>query len=170
MLELSIFSILALFMLGGSITMVWSHQPLFSAFGFLIAMLALAGLFGLLNLQFLALAQIMVAVGAVVVLTMLTILSVNAQEKQLPQEPHKLRWFIISTVIVAPFTYLLYATLSQAYTHFMPLEKVTVKVIGKSLFSEWVFAFEIISILLLTAMVGAIVIARKHLPKQKACS
>ena len=170
MLELSIFSILALFMLGGSLTMIWSHQPLFSAFGFLVAMLALAGIFGLLNLQFLALAQIMVAVGAIVVLTMLTILTVNAQEKQLPDEPLKLRWIIISTIIVAPFTYLLYTTLSHAYTHFIPLEKVTSKVMGKALFTEWVFAFEIISILLLTAMVGAIVIARKHLPKQKALS
>ena len=170
MLELSIFSILTLFILGGSITMVWSHQPLFSAFGFLVAMLAPAGLFALLHLQFLALAQIMVAVGAIVVLSMLTILTVNAQEEHLPQEPHKLRWFIVGSLIIAPFTYLLYSTLTKAYAHFKPLENVTVKVLGASLYTEWVFAFEIISILLLTAMVGAIVIARKHLPKKKACS
>ena len=149
--------------------MVWSHQPLFSAFGFLIAMLALAGVFALLHLQFLALAQIMVAVGAVVVLTMLTILTVNAQSSELPQEPHKIWWFIGSSFLVAPFTFLLYHTLSTAYQHFSTLENVTVKVVGKVLFTEWVFAFEIISILLLTAMVGAIVIARKHLPKQKVC-
>ena len=149
--------------------MVWSHQPLFSAFGFLIAMLALAGVFALLHLQFLALAQIMVAVGAVVVLTMLTILTVNAQNSELPQEPHKIWWFIGSSLLVAPFTFLLYHTLSTAYQHFSTLENVTVKVVGKVLFTEWVFAFEIISILLLTAMVGAIVIARKHLPKQKVC-
>ena len=146
--------------------MVWSFQPIFSAFGFLIAMLALAGVFALLHLQFLALAQIMVAVGAVVVLTMLTILTVNAQSNELPKEPHKLQWFLVTTFLVAPFTFLLYHTLSTAYQHFSTLQTVTAKVVGKALFTEWVFAFEIISILLLTAMVGAIVIARKHLPKE----
>jgi NADH-quinone oxidoreductase subunit J len=41
------------------------------------------------------------------------------------------------------------------------METVSSKVVGKLLFSEWVLPFEIVSILLLTAMVGAIVIARK---------
>jgi NADH-quinone oxidoreductase subunit J len=42
------------------------------------------------------------------------------------------------------------------------MEAVSSKVVGKLLFSEWVLPFEIVSILLLTAMVGAIVIARKE--------
>ncbi|MBU4025658.1 NADH-quinone oxidoreductase subunit J, partial [bacterium] len=41
------------------------------------------------------------------------------------------------------------------------------KVVGKALFSEWVLPFEIISILLLSAMVGAIVIARKEIVKKE---
>ena len=89
MLEISIFSILALFMIGGSIAMITNRQTVFSAFGFLVAMIGLAGIFALLNSQFLAVAQIMVSVGAVVVLSMLTILTVNANEKSLPHEPNK---------------------------------------------------------------------------------
>jgi len=166
-LEISIFAILALFMLGGSITMISSKQTIFSAFGFLVAMIALAGLFALLDSRFLALAQIMVSVGAVVVLSMLTILTLNAKEKSLPHEPYKLRWIIGSSILVLPFTLLLYKTLSLSYESFTKMQSVNSKVVGKLLFSEWVLPFEIVSILLLSAMVGAIVIARKDTPKSK---
>ena len=85
LLETSIFSILALFMLGGSITMIMSRQTIFSAFGFLVAMIALAGIFALLDARFLAVAQIMVSVGAIVVLSILTVLTINMREENLPQ-------------------------------------------------------------------------------------
>ena len=85
LLETSIFSILALFMLGGSITMIMSRQTIFSAFGFLVAMIDLAGIFALLDARFLAVAQIMVSVGAIVVLSILTVLTINMREENLPQ-------------------------------------------------------------------------------------
>jgi len=165
-LEISLFIILALFMLGGSIAMITNKQSVFSAFGFLVSMIALAGMFALLDSRFLAIAQIMVSVGAVVILSMLTILTVNAKEEALPFEPNKYRWMLFSGVLVLPFTLLLYKTLVALYSSFSPLESVNSKVVGKLLFSGWVFPFEIVSILLLTAMVGAIVIARKFSPKE----
>lgn len=167
MLEISIFSILALFMIGGSIAMISNKQTVFSAFGFLVAMIGLAGIFALLNSQFLAIAQIMVSVGAVVVLSMLTILTVNARETNLPKEPHKYKWIIFASILVTPFTVLLYKTLTTLPDHFSTMETVNSKVIGKLLFSEWVLPFEILSILLLSAMLGAIVIARKSKRKQR---
>ena len=162
MLELSLFIILAIFLLGGAITVLFSHETVFGGFGFLVTMIALAGLFALLESQFLAIAQIMVSVGAVVVLSMLTILSINIKEEDLPDEPHKFKWIALSAVIITPFTYLLYKVLTESYQHFANLQGVDAKVVGELLFSDWVFAFEIVSILLLSAMVGAIVIARKH--------
>lgn len=167
MLEISIFSILALFMIGGSIAMISNKQTVFSAFGFLVAMIGLAGIFALLNSQFLAIAQIMVSVGAVVVLSMLTILTVNARESNLPKEPHKYKWIIFTSILVTPFTVLLYKTLTILPEHFSAMETVNSKVTGKLLFSEWVLPFEILSILLLSAMLGAIVIARKSKRKQR---
>lgn len=161
MLEISIFTILALFMLGGSIAMLVNKQTLFSAFGFLVAMIGLAGMFALLDSRFLALAQIMVSVGAVVVLSMLTILTINAKEENLPQEPNKYKWIIVSSLLVLPITLLIYKSTTALYASFATMEVVSSKVVGKLLFSEWVLPFEIVSILLLSAMVGAIVIARK---------
>lgn len=148
-------------MLGGSIAMVINKQTIFSAFGFLVAMIGLAGMFALLDSRFLAVAQIMVSVGAVVVLSMLTILTINAKEESLPQEPNKYKWIVFSIILVLPITLLIYKTTTAMYNSFSSMEQVTSKVVGKLLFSEWVLPFEIVSILLLTAMVGAIVIARK---------
>ena len=162
MLEVSIFAILAMFMIGGSVAMILNKQTIYSAFGFLIAMIGVAGMFALLENRFLALAQIMVSVGAIVVLSMLTILTINAKEESLPHEPNKYKWILLSSVLVAPFTFLLYKTLSAAHRNFAQMETITSKVVGKALFSEWVLPFEIVSILLLAAMLGAIVIARKE--------
>ena len=161
MLEISIFSILAMFMLGGSIAMITNKQTLFSAFGFLVAMIGLAGMFALLDSRFLALAQIMVSVGAVVVLSMLTILTINSREENLPEERNRFKWIFFSSILVLPFTVLLYKSMSSAYNSFSTINVIDSKVTGKLLFSDWVLPFEIVSILLLTAMVGAIVIARK---------
>lgn len=162
MLEISIFSILALFILGGSIAMITNRQTLFSAFGFLVAMIGLAGMFALLDSRFLALAQIMVSVGAVVVLSMLTILTINVKLDNLPLEPHKYKWILFSTILVLPITLLIYKSTTALYQSFSTMETISSKVVGKLLFSDWVLPFEIVSILLLTAMVGAIVIARKE--------
>jgi NADH-quinone oxidoreductase subunit J len=159
-LELAIFSILALFMLGGSLTMISAKQTYISAFGFLVAMLGLAGEFALLDSRFLAVAQIMVSVGAIVILSILTILTINAKEENLPNEPYKFLWIIGTSILVAPFTFILYNVLKSLPQHFSTLETINSKVTGDLLFSEWVLPFEIVSILLLTAMLGAIVIAR----------
>ncbi len=160
MLEISIFTILALFILGGSIAMITNKQTLFSAFGFLVAMIGLAGMFALLDSRFLALAQIMVSVGAVVVLSMLTILTINAKPENLPAEPYKYKWILFSSILVSPITLLIYSSTTMLFQSFSTMETISSKVVGKLLFSDWVLPFEIVSILLITAMVGAIVIAR----------
>ncbi|MBT8349095.1 MAG: NADH-quinone oxidoreductase subunit J [Sulfurovum sp.] len=162
MLEISIFTILSLFILGGSIAMITNRQTLFSAFGFLVAMIGLAGMFALLDTRFLALAQIMVSVGAVVVLSMLTILTINAKLENLPLESNKYKWILFSTILVLPITLLIYKSTTALSQSFSTMETVSSKIVGKLLFSDWVLPFEIVSILLLTAMVGAIVIARKE--------
>lgn len=166
-LEISIFTILTLFMLGGSIAMITNKQTIFSAFGFLVTMIGLAGIFALLDARFLAVAQIMVSVGAVVVLSMLTILTINMKEENLPQEPSKYKWIAFGTLLVLPITLLIYTSAANMYESFAQMEAVNSKVVGKLLFSEWVLPFEIVSILLLAAMVGAIVIARKEAPPKE---
>jgi len=166
-LELIIFCILSIFMLGGSITMITSKQTIFSAFGFLITMLGLAGMFALLDSRFLAIAQIMVSVGAIVVLSMLTILTINSKDENLPKEEHKYKLILLSLIITLPFAILLYKTLSTLPHYFATTKAINAKIVGELLFSKWILPFEIISILLLVAMLGAIVIARGKIFKKE---
>ncbi len=166
MLENSIFVLLALFLLLGSAGMVGFKQTLFSAISFMLAMLALAGMFALLDNSFLFLAQIMVSVGAVVVLTLLVIVSVNVKEANLPKEPAKFRWMLLSVVLVTPLAAVIYKALTHLHHTWAPMQEGygSLKMMGMTLFNDWVLPFEIVSVLLLAAMVGAIVIARKEKP------
>ena len=124
-------------------------------------------MFALLDSRFLAIAQIMVSIGAVVVLSLLTILTVNARESNLPDEPNKYKWMAFSTLLIAPFTFLLYKSLLTLTSGFSDMPTTTSKVVGKLLFSEWVLPFEIVSILLLTAMLGAVIIVNDSHKKDK---
>jgi len=163
-LENSIFALLALFLMIGAIMVIWSKESVMSAFGFLIAMLATAGLFALLDNSFLFLAQIMVTAGAVVVLSLMVVTSINLREKSLPKEPHKFRWIVISSILVAPFGLLIYRSLISIEQGFGEVNDGygSLKIVGDMLFTNWVLPFEIVSVLLLAAMVAAIVIARKE--------
>ena len=166
MLENSIFAVLALFLLFGSAGMIGFKQTLLSAVSFMLSMLALAGLFALLQNSFLFLAQIMVSVGAIVVLSMLVIISVNIKEANLPKEPAKFRWMLLSAVLIAPLALLIYRALTHTHAVFEKTAEGygSLKILGATLFHEWVLPFEIVSVLLLAAMVGAIVIGRKEQP------
>ena len=164
MLENSIFGMLALFLVGGSVAMISFKETIYSAFSFLVAMLALAGMFALLGNSFLFLAQIMVSVGAVVVLTLMVILTINAQDENHPQEPYKFRWILFTTVLVTPIAVLIYKALVTLHLHFEKTKEGygSLKAMGETLFASWVLPFEAISVLLLAAMVGAIAIGRKE--------
>ncbi len=168
MLEDSIFGILALFLMLGAIMAIWSKESVLSVFGFLIATLAMAGLFALLDNSFLFLAQIMVSAGAIVVLSLMVVTTINMREENLPDEPHKLRWVLFGTVLVAPFSLLMYKSLLTVHKSFTQTKEGygTLKTVGETLFSKWVLPFEIISVLLLAAMLAAIVIARKEVTKK----
>ena len=150
--------------------MVLFKETLFSAFSFLVAMLALAGLFALLDNSFLFLAQIMVSVGAVVVLGLMVIVTLNRQGKNLPDESYKFKWVIFTSILLLPFSLVLYKALSSLNLTFEETKEGygTLKMVGETLFSSWVLPFEAISILLLSAMVGAITIARRDNNPKKA--
>jgi NADH-quinone oxidoreductase subunit J len=163
-LETNIFLILSLFLLTGAVMVLWSRQTVLSVFGFMIAMLSMAGIFAVLGNSFLFLAQIMIAVGAVVVLSLIVIMTINLRDEALPKEPHKLKWILLAIVLVSPFSVLMYRSLVHLHRSFEQSGEAygTIQAMGSELFSRWVLPFEIVSVLLLAAMVAAIVIARKE--------
>lgn len=162
--ETIILTLLSIFLIIGALTVVAATRPATNAIGFLAVLLAVAGLFALLNQSFLFLAQILVSVGAVVVLTLIVILTINLKEEQFPKERFKPFWFVMSTIVTAPFGWLLYRTLLSVSNSFPEAKEGfgNIDTMGRVLFTDWVLPFEILSLLLLAAMVGAIIIGKKE--------
>lgn len=164
MSETIIFYTLALFLLGGASGMITARRTIFSAASFMLSMIALSGMFALLHQSFLFLAQLLVAVGAIITLSMLVIVSVNISERYIPKEPHLGRALLLGAMIAAPIVALIVAALRAHFTASfasVPEDFGTLASIGATLFSAWVLPFELISLLLLAALIGAVVISRK---------
>jgi len=127
--------------------------------------LSISGIYILLNADFVAAAQILVYVGAVNVLILFAIMLVNKREdfSKIPG-----RWIrqgatgLVCAGIFGLLGTMILITPWQLETR-SPLESNTVIAIGKHFFSDFLLPFELASVLLLMAMVGAIILARRDL-------
>jgi NADH-quinone oxidoreductase subunit J len=141
----------------------FSRNPVTSAMFLVLTIISMAGLFVLLHAFFLAAVQIIVYAGAVIVLFLFVIMLLNLKE----EERRKIKKFgliagLVSVgAIVAIFLKNLGATLFN-FSSLPTLEGDTAS-LGKLLFTQYVLPFEVISILLLVAMVGVILLSKKDL-------
>lgn len=159
--QLGVFAILSLLAIGFAIGVVFAPSIVYS--GFLLAgvFLSMAGLYLLLNADFVAAAQVLIYVGAVNVLILFAIMLVN---RRYVFKPLQLGWLRNgATLAVCGGLFVLLATaITQTPWPEQPIESVSsVLVIGEHFFSDYLLPFEVASVLLLMALVGAIVLARR---------
>ena len=142
----------------------FSRNPVTSAMFLVLTIISLAGLFVLLHAFFLAAVQIIVYAGAVMVLFLFVIMLLDLHE----EERRKVKLFgtvggLVSVgAIVAISLKLLKAATPAADSPAPPLEGST-KALGDLLFKQYVLPFEVVSVLLLVAMVGVILLSKKDL-------
>ena len=158
------FGVLALMVLGTALGVVLLSNIVYSAFLLGGVFISISGIYILLNADFVAAAQILVYVGAVNVLILFAIMLVNKKEdfSELPR-----RWIRkAATALVCVGLFALLSTMvlitpwAIAPQPEIPLAS-TIVAIGQHLFSDFLLPFEIASVLLLMAMVGAIILARR---------
>lgn len=144
-----------------SIFVVTTRNVVHSALGLAGALVAAAGLFILFGAEFVGLAQILIYVGAVVILFLFGIMLTAAAGGVRPVVDNKQQWSA-ALVAVAVFV-VLGASIVTAYgSRRLELDVAfPTREIGSAIFTKWILPFEAISILLLAALVGAIVLARK---------
>jgi NADH-quinone oxidoreductase subunit J len=163
-----IFLALAFFAISGAIAMIVYKNPIFSALGVLISMLSVAGMFALLNATFLFLIQIIVYAGAIMTLILFILMFLNINEEDLPNEPHKYRLITIGAIIMLPLNILVLKAVSLLPEKDLSTLETTfgdLKPLGITLYDNWIVAVELISILLLIALVGSVVLAKKRKTK-----
>ena len=158
------FSILSLVIIVGALGVILLDSIVYSAFLLGGVFMSVAGLSLLLNASFVAAAQVLVYVGAVNVLIIFAIMLVNKKEDLKPIVNLKSRRIISTSVCLTLLSLLIRVDLSNIWKLASPKnsigEESTIR-IGEHLFSDYLLPFEAASILLLMAMIGAIVLARR---------
>ncbi len=157
--------VLGVMMLGSALGVVLLNNIVYSAFLLGLVFVSISGLYILLNAGFVAAAQILIYVGAVNVLILFGIMLVN---KRQPFVPVKNAWLgRIATAAVCVGLFALLGTMVMATPWVISSAPAAgdeaMVVMGKHFFSDYLLPFELVSVLLLMAMIGAIVIARRDL-------
>ncbi|MGB5918771.1 NADH-quinone oxidoreductase subunit J [Arcobacter sp. F2176] len=150
--------------IAGGITMLTHKQPMYAALGLLISILSVSGLFALLSATFLFMVQIIVYAGAIMTLLLFILMFLNIDEHDLPKEPKKVRNIIIGAIVMLPLNVVILTAVSALPKKDMSIIETNfggIKEIGMLLYQNWLISFELISILLLVALVGAIVLAKR---------
>jgi NADH-quinone oxidoreductase subunit J len=145
-----------------ALLVVVSKNPVHSVLYLILTFFAIAGHYVLLNAQFLAAVHVIVYAGAIMVLFLYVIMLLNLNHET---EPHKSNILKFAATICAGLLLIVFVgTLKGTEQLTEPLaaaeEVGLVKSLGKVLFNEFLLPFEISSILLLAAMVGAVMLGK----------
>jgi NADH-quinone oxidoreductase subunit J len=144
----------------------FSRNPVTSAMFLVLTIICMSGLFVLLQAYFLAAVQILVYAGAVIVLFLFVIMLLDVKE----EERRRFQKFgtFLGFAAVAGLGAIIINTIGQSGIGEALTAKGAgeTKELGKLLFTEYVLPFEIISVLLLVAMVGCILLSKRDEPKE----
>ncbi len=155
----------ALMLAGCSLMVVLNRNPVTSALWLVLGFVSLAGIYLLLQAEFLAMVQVIVYAGAIMVLFLFVIMYLNLKhdiEDGLQHRMRRLVGWALGALLVTEAVMLIRRGWAPGPTALEPANGVygNTAAIGRVLFSRYLFPFEVLSLLLLVAMVGAIVIAR----------
>ena len=147
----------------GAIMVVTRKHPMASALYLILTLFAVAALFVLRQAHFLAAVQVIVYAGAVVVLFVFVIMLINVPENRLPVERATATRFL--GVIAAGLFIVESALAARRFTMSKgPAPEVgSVEAVGRALFTDYLLAFEVTSVLLLAAVIGAIALAKRKI-------
>jgi NADH-quinone oxidoreductase subunit J len=159
-----VFSFIAIF---SALMVVTMRNPLTSALYLVLCFFALAGFYVMLDMQFIAAMQILVYAGAIMVLIVLVIMLLNISRiKNMKSDLHqKIIGILISLIL---FIEIIFYIINGAqkrpsgiFTHALIKKIGNTQVIGEFLFTAYMLPFEIASILLFVAIIGAYLFAKK---------
>jgi len=159
-----VFSIIAVF---SALMVISMKNPLTSALYLVLCFFALAGFYVLLDMQFLAAMQILVYAGAIMVLVVLIIMLLNLSKiKKIKMDLHQvfIAMVIFIILLVEITIYILNGSLKKPtgiYTHALINKIGNTQILGEFLFTKYIFPFEVASVFLLVAIIGAYLFAKK---------
>jgi NADH-quinone oxidoreductase subunit J len=172
-LDLILFLVLALVAVATALGLLLSRNAVYSALFLVLNFVTVAVFYLLLGAPFIAMAQVTVYAGAIMVLFLFVIMLLGAES--LP-EGEVMPWqkplaIILGAVLAVESIYLLVTKARPAGNVLSPTEAVNtaenLRELGQKLFTDYLLPFEVTSILLLVAMVGAIVLTNRQKKERK---
>ena len=163
--EQIVFYGLAFFLVGASVLAVTVRNIFHAATYLIVALFAVAGFFILLHAEFLAAVQILIYVGAVAILMIFAVmLTSRLTDVRLRAQNEQVGTGLVVALML--FVAVCFCIWSTRWPHdTAPMAADNVRAVGRLIMTEYVLPFEIVSVLLLAAMIGAIVIAAKEKDK-----
>jgi NADH-quinone oxidoreductase subunit J len=168
MAEMALFYVFAAISVLASLLVIAQRNPIYSVLLLIASFGALSGLYVLLDAPFVAVIQIIVYAGAIMVLFLFVVMLLNAphEETEYDEQTHPLMrpgpkrfGTLLAAVLIVE---LVWALTKRGESGVSPGDAlISVNTIGQLLFTEYAFAFEVTSVLILVAMVGAVVLARR---------
>ena len=163
-MTLNFFYFLSFLAILAAILVVVSKNPIHSVLYLIVTFFCIAGHYVLLNAQFLAIVHVIVYAGAIMVLFLYVIMLLNLNKES---EPHKSTLLKLAATVCGGLLIIiligsLKGTEALAEPHLATGEISLVKNLGKVMFSEFLIPFEVTSILLLAAMVGAVMLGKSE--------
>jgi NADH-quinone oxidoreductase subunit J len=162
MIEL-LFFIFAAVALGSAINVLVQKHVLYSSLSLILLLTAMSGLFVLMQAEFLAVINVIVYAGAIMVLFVFVIMLLNLPQDE--DDEDRLRWLKLIGIPMGLF--LMFMVIRTVWnvegSATAPQLSGTPQAIGASLFTDYLLPFELTSLLILIALMGAVVFAKKDL-------
>jgi NADH-quinone oxidoreductase subunit J len=160
--QLAVFLVLAAVAVAGALSLILQRHPIHSALSLIVVMVSLAGLYLLLGAEFIAAVQIIVYGGAIMVLFVFVIMLLNAgaEERSNVSRAAKFVGVPLGVVFLLEMSY----AIARATSHMQPSasQLTSTRDLATLLFREFVFPFELTSFLILIAILGALVLAKRE--------
>ena len=151
-----------------SVLVVTRRNPVHSVLWMLLLFFHIASLYLFLNAEFMAAIQVIVYAGGILVLFLFVVMLLNLREELTIKKfigfwPTGLTFAVVLFAAVAIALRSFIAAPSGQYTIDLIKQETHTKVLGKLLYTEFLYPFEIASLILLVAIIGAIVLAKRRL-------
>ena len=158
-----LFFLFAAIAIGAALNVLIQKHVLYSALSLIVLLVSMSGLFVLLQADFLAVINIIVYAGAIMVLFIFVIMLLNLHD--LEEEGDRLRWLKFLGIPMALFLLfmILAAVINVGTEPVRGLLSGSPEAIGRTLFSDYLLPFEATSLLILIALMGAVIFAKKDL-------
>lgn len=163
-----LFYLMAALAVASAITVVAARHPIHGAFALIGTLFFLAGIFVLLDAHFVAVIQVLVYAGAVMVLFTFVIMLLNFSKEEIGTAKITLSK-IAGVVLIAASAWMVAKSFSgeaaapKAFAEIAVNTFGTIEHVGKQLFTKFLFPFEVVSLLLLASVLGAVVLAKKKM-------